>query len=197
MDGAHLVRLRWRMKGAWQWPAFMGLTVLDAVIGHALPTQGERESVASAALVGLLLNLIGVILLARPLGGLLRRYRRDLPWVVARNYGGTFVVVAVSAVLLAAGIAHHSSIRANERAMQEAITRAQAFIGDHAPPEFRRNVALISTLEIEAGSVYRECVPSESGKRMYCVIVEVRRPWAQSVRFGGYEPNSVFGQGVG
>lgn len=197
MDGAPLVRLRWRLKGAWQWPAFVALTVLDAVVGHAFPPQGEHESVASAALVGLVLNLIGVILLARPLGMLLRRRWPELPWVVARNYGGTCVVVAVSAVLLVTGLAHHASVQANQRAMQEAITRAQAFIGDRAPPEFRRNVAVVSTLEIEAGSVYRECVPSDRGGRTYCVIVEVHRPWAQSVRFGGYEPNSVFGQGVG
>jgi hypothetical protein len=196
MDGAQFVRLRWRLKGAWQWPAFVGLTALDAIIGHALPAQGEHESVASAALVGLFLNLIGVILLARPLGALLRRLRPDLPWVVARNYGGTCVVVAISAVLLGAGLAHRSSIQASRRAMREAITRAQAFIGDRAPPQFRRNVALVSTLEIEAGSVYRECVPNDGG-RWYCVVVDVTRPWGQSVHFGGAESNAQFGQGVG
>ena len=97
MDGAWLSRFRWRRRGAWLWPAFVALTVVDAAIGHLLPPVGEKQSIAAAALGGLVLNLIGVILLSRPLGMLLRRRRPDIPMPVARDYGGTVVVVCVSA----------------------------------------------------------------------------------------------------
>jgi hypothetical protein len=197
MDGASLVRARWRLRGAWLWPAFAATIVFDAVIGHALPPAGETQSVPSAALVGLVFNLLGVLLLRRPLGALIRRARPDLPAVVARDYAGTFVVIAVSAALLATGLAHRSTIVAHQNAMREATARAEAWIGMRAPATFRRNVQQLDVFEIQAGSVYRACAPSDGGSRTYCVIVNVQRPWADSVRFSGYEPNSVFSQGVG
>src|SRR5437868_10183057 len=146
MDGAWLSRFRWRRRGAWLWPAFVALTVVDAAIGHLLPPVGEKQSIAAAALGGLVLNLIGVILLSRPLGALLRRRRPDLPWTVARNYGGTLVVALVTVALLAAGLAHRSSITSEQQTMRDAIVRAQAFIGDRAPDQFKRNVKLIDTV---------------------------------------------------
>jgi len=211
MDGASLARVRWRLRGAWQWPTFAALTVADAVIGHAFPPSGEGQSLPAAALDGLVLNLLAVLLLSRPLGALVRRIRRDLPSVVARDYAGAWVVIAVTGALLGAGLAHRSSVDANRRAMQEAVARAQAYIGARAPVAFRRNIERVDMFEIQAGSVYRACVasspdaldgsspatPDASIARTYCVVVNLRRPWRQSVRFGGYEPNSTFSQGVG
>jgi hypothetical protein len=197
MDGGWFVRLRWRRRGAWLWPAFAVLTVADGVVGHLLPAAGDTQSIVAGVVAGLLLNLIAVVLLSRPLGALLRRFRRDLPGTVAYNYAGTSVVVAISAALLAAGVLHHEAVLANQRAMQDATARAQAWIGDRAPPEFRRDVELPSTLAIQPGSIYRTCVPSEDGRRSYCVIVKTDMPFAGSVSFAGYEPNAVFAEGLG
>lgn len=197
MDGRSLHRLRWRRRGAWLWPAFIALTAVDAVVGHALPPTGDAESVAAAALAGLVLNLLAVILLTRPLGAVLRRMRRDLPAVVARDRAGTSVVVAVSVVLAVAGVAHHSTIVANQNAMEDAITRAEAWIGDRAPPQFRRDVNVLNTFVIQPGSVYRSCAQNADGTRSYCVIVNTRYPFPSGVRFAGYEPNSDFSQGLG
>jgi hypothetical protein len=197
MDGGWFVRLRWRRSGAWLWPAFVVLTVVDGVVGHLLPASGDTQSIVAAAVAGALLNLIAVVLLSRPLGALLRRLRRDLPGAVAYNYAGTSVVVAISAALLAAGVLHRGAVVASQRAMQDATARAQAWIGDRAPPEFRRNVELLSTIAIQPGSIYRTCVPSQDGRRSYCVIVKADMPFARSVSFAGYEPNAVFAEGLG
>src|ERR1700745_4257028 len=96
---ARLVRLRWRRAGAWLWPAFVAFTVADAVIGHNLPPAGSTESLTAAGLLGLVLNLLGVLLLSRPIGWALKRARADMPGVVARNYGGTIAVLALTATL--------------------------------------------------------------------------------------------------
>ena len=175
---------------------FVTTAIADAAIGHLRPTAGDSESVAAAAIIGLALNLLAVLLLSRPLGALLRHARGDLPGIVARNYAGTSVVLAVTIVLLALGLIHHGTIVSDEAAMRDATVRAQAWIGDHAPAQFRRNVPLSNTFVIQAGSLYRTCVPGRHGTRSYCVIVKPQLPFAQSVRFDGYEPNSVFGQGV-
>jgi hypothetical protein len=107
------------------------------------------------------------------------------------------VVTLVSLALVAWGLANRSSVIANRDALRDAVVRAQAWIGDRAPTEFRRDLALISTFTIEAGRVYRSCVPSTDGRRTFCVIVRPRLPTPSSVRFDGYEPNSVFAQGMG
>ncbi|MBV8996461.1 MAG: hypothetical protein JO287_22785, partial [Pseudonocardiales bacterium] len=178
------------------WPAFVALTIVDAVIGHLLPLAGQTETLVGAGLAALVLNLLAVILLSRPFGALLRTRREDLPAIVARDYAGTAAIVAISAGLLAAGLVHRGTILQQQRTMRDAIVRAQAWIGDRAPPEFRRNLAFVSTFTIQTGSIYRTCVPSDDRRRSFCVIVKTYLPFAQSVSFAGYEPNSVFAEGA-
>jgi hypothetical protein len=196
MDGAWLHRLRWRRRGAWLWPAFAALTIADAVVGHMLPPAGDGQTVVSAGLVALVLNLIAVVLLSRPLGAALRRTRGDLPSIVARDYAGTTVVVVIALALLTVGLLHRSTLQAQRRTMYDAIRRAQAYIGDRAPAEFRRNLDLADTFVIQQGSIYRTCVPSDDRTRTYCVIVKDKLPFARSVSFGGYEPNEVMSAGT-
>lgn len=198
MNGAWLARVRWRRRGAWLWPTFAALTAADALIGHELPPAGDTQTVVAAALLGCALNLAGVTALARPLARLLRRVRPDVPLLVASDYAGTAVVAAVAAGLLAAGLVHRSAILAHRDMLREATARAEAWIGDRAPAPFRRHAAEIDTLTIQPGSVYRSCVRSGGDRnRSYCVIVRPRLSLAQSVRYDGGEPNSVFGQGAG
>jgi hypothetical protein len=197
MGGGWLARMRWRRRGAWLWPAFVAATALDGLIGHTLPPAGDSQTVVSAVLVGLFFNLVGVILLSRPGGALVRRARPDLPSVVARDYAGTVVVVAIALIVLSAGLVHRATVVAHEQSLQDATVRAAAFIGDRAPPAFRANAHETSTLAILAGYLYRVCVPSEDHKRTYCVIVNIRLPFARSVKFSGYEPNWIFAQGIG
>jgi hypothetical protein len=191
-----LVRLRWRRAGAWLWPSFIAFTLADAVIGHTLPPAGSTESLTAAGLLGLVLNLLGVLFLSRPIGWGLRRVRGDLPGVVARDYGGTLVVLALTATLVTAGLLHRSAIHASQRDMQDAIARAQAWIGDRAPDEFRHNLQVVSLLAIQGGTIYRACVPNVQRTKNYCVIVDRSKPLDQSVRFSGYEPNATLASGT-
>lgn len=196
MDGAWLHRVRWRRRGAWLWPAFAALTVADAIVGHLLPPAGDGQTVVSAGLVALVLNLIAVILLSRPLGAAIRRARGDLPGIVARDYAGTTVVAVIAAALLTAGLLHRSTLQAQRSTMYDAVKRAQAYIGDRAPAEFRRNLQLADTFVIQQGSIYRTCVPSDDRRRTYCVIVKDKLPFPRSVSFAGYEPNAVMSLGT-
>jgi hypothetical protein len=194
---AGYIRLRWRRLGAWMWPAFAAFTIVDGVVGHLLPPAGATETLVAGALLGMVANLIAVVLLARPVGWLFRLGRRDLPNVVARDYAGTLVIVVVSAVLLTVGLVHRPMVIARQRAVDDAIVRAQAYIGDRAPAEFRRNLQFVSMLAIQPGTIYRACVRSIDGEHSYCVIVNRNLPFGRSVTFSGYEPNSVLAAGAG
>jgi hypothetical protein len=194
---AWVARVRWRRRGAWLWPAFVCLTAADAVIGHVWPPLGDTQTVAAAALLGAALNLAGVIVLSWPLSLVFRRARPDLPKVVARDYAGTFLVATVTVGLLIAGLAHRATVQAHSMALRDAVARAEAWIGTRAPDPYRRNAAFIDTYTIEAGRLYRSCVPGASAKRNYCVIIKMWLPTAKSVSFAGHEPNAVFALGAG
>lgn len=196
MDAAWVARARWRSRGAWLWPTFGALTLVDGIIGHALPPAGETQTFVAAMLLGCGLNLVAVVVLRAPVGAVLRRVRPDLPKLIARDYAGTAMVGAVTAAVLAIGLAHHSTVVAHRDALREAVARAEAWIGDRAPSQFRRDAELINTFTIEPGSIYRSCVPSSDWRHSFCVIVKPQLPVDESVTFAGYEPNSVFAQGA-
>src|SRR6185437_9720049 len=157
---------------------------------------GDRQSFAGGVLGGLVLSLLAVLFCSRGLGRLVRRFRSDMPVAVARNYGGTIAVVLVTAGLLAVGLVRHEGIVDAQQALRDAVVRAVAYIGDHAPRTFRANALRTDTFTIQAGTMYRTCVTSGDGRRAYCVIVKPHLPLARSVVFAGSEPNSLFSEGV-
>jgi hypothetical protein len=196
MESAWLARLRWRRRGAWLWPAFVATLLFDAVIAHELPMVGKGQSVYGGLLAGLIFNVLALLFCSLPGALLLRHFRPDLPMTVARNYAGATAVLLVSAGLMVAGLVHRSTIIHERRMLADVVARAEAYIGARAPAPFRANAAHTDTFTIQAGSVYRTCVPSRDGRRTYCVIVKPRVPFAQSVVFSGYEPNWLFAQGA-
>lgn len=196
MHSAWLTRMRWRRRGAWMWPSFVALTVVDAYVLHALPLEGDSEGLMPALLFAGFWNFLAVVVVAHPVGALVRRVRRDLPRFVARDYAGTWLLIAIAAALLGAGLANHSTVSGDGAAMRDAEARAIAWIGYRAPPVFRAGLRHASTFTIQAGSLYRTCVPSAHDRRTYCVIVNDRQPANRSVHFAGYEPNTAFAVGL-
>jgi hypothetical protein len=196
MDSAWLHRARWRWRGVLLWPTFVAAVFADGAIARLRPFVGDSQSFGAGVLTGMVLNLLGVLLLSRPAGAAIRRLRPDMPGPVARNYGGALVVAVLTFGLFAAGVAHHARVVSDHRVLDDVIVRAEAYIGDHAPAEFRVNAAHTDTFIIQAGVLYRTCVPSRYRPRFYCVIVKPRLPLGQSVVPTGSEPNAVFANGV-
>jgi hypothetical protein len=195
MAAGWIVRTRWRWRGAWMWPAFVVLAIADGWIGHALPINPPSQSVISGIVVGLVLNLICIVVLSPVFGALLRRVRPDLPVAIARNYAGVLCVLLVTAGFVAVGLAKRSTITHDSAAMHDATVRAAAYIGDHAPAPYAANAARSDVLAIQEGSIYRVCVWNAGHSRDYCVIVNERLPFGQSVRPAGSEPNEALAQG--
>ena len=85
-------RLRWRWRGALQWPVFAALTVLDAVLLGFLPIAGdEGTDFVPALLLAMFFNLVAVALLAPLVAMAVRRRRpglaRDLAELVLAGAG--------------------------------------------------------------------------------------------------------------
>jgi hypothetical protein len=173
MEGVERVwhrRLRWRLRGAWQWPAFLALTLVDAVLLVLLPPYyGAPENLFPGVLLAGSANLLAVILLAPPLGRLLRRRRPDLPRLVAANYAGAAMVGAVTVLLVAGGLAHRSAVRAEEARLQAVAAAVHAYVVEQAP-EHRDSLGTIDTARIEP-DYYRACIPGEDARHWFCVFV--------------------------
>ena len=172
MENVRLTRLRWRLRGAWMWPTFAALTVFDALLLGALPIAGETgpDFVPGLLLAGFL-NLIAVAAIAPLVGLALRRRRTGLPRMVANDYAGTALVVAVAGVLLAAGLLHRPAVQAAKRDRAAQLAAAQRYVLARAPAEYRAHVALADTVRLDS-DLFRTCVPGARPERALCLFVD-------------------------
>jgi 4-amino-4-deoxy-L-arabinose transferase-like glycosyltransferase len=169
-------RLRWRMRGAWLWPAFFGLTVIDGILIAELPPyEGTPPDLAGGVLLAGFANLFLLAVVAPFAGRLLRRLRPDLPRPVAYDYAGTALLAALTAVILVAGLAHRPAVAAEERDEAALAAAVGDYVRVHAP-EWEPGLAAADAEKLKANS-YRACVPGPDPRRWLCLIVDTdRRP---------------------
>jgi hypothetical protein len=162
-------RLRWRLRGAWQWPAFALLTVVDALLAARLPFEGEGADAFAAVLFAGFVNLLAVALVAPLAGFLLRRRRRDLPSFIARDYAGTGLLVFVTAALFTGGLLHHSALTAKRHEQGAVYTAVHDYVVA-SEPRFVPGLAAINLRELEPHS-YRACVYRAGDSLPICFFV--------------------------
>ena len=184
-------RLRWRLRGATMWPAFLLALVVDTVILRALPIAGDQApDVFAAALLGGFFNLVAVAAGAPLLGRIVRRRRPWLPKVIADDRAGTGLIAAIAAALLAIGIVHHPVLEARARDFGVQAAAARAFVLDRAPRRFAVNVDRMDTWK-QGPRLYRSCVPGPTRSRSFCVFVDTKHDPPLVVRDSDQSPNSV------
>jgi hypothetical protein len=183
-----LTRLRWRMRGAWLWPAFFVLCAVDgALIALLPPFDGAPRDVVGGVLMAGFANLAVLALLGPLAARALRRRRPDLPRVVAYDYAGTGLVLAVGVTLLALGLLHRPAVVA-ERGDEDAMFIAvRGYVDAHAA-SWRPGLGAVDAVQL-APEVYRACVPGDDPRRSLCLIVDTDRRPAGVVRDDSMQPN--------
>ena len=171
-------RLRWRMRGAWLWPAFFALTAVDGVLITELPPyEGTPPGLAGGVLMAGFANLFLLAVVAPFAGRALRRRRPDLPRPIAYDYGGTALILALAVVILVAGIAHRPAA-ADERDEAAAVfTAVRAYVVAHEP-EWVDGLDGVD-VRVYAPDVYRACVPGPDPRRWLCLWVDTDRGGAR------------------
>jgi hypothetical protein len=183
-------RLRWRMRGAWQWPAFLVLTPVEGVLLSALPPyEGAPPGVIGGTLLAGFANLFIIAVLAPLAGRALRRRRPDLPRVVAADDAGAALLCALAAVVLVAGLVHRPEAAARERALALAYDATRQYVVSEAP-EYRAGLAGVDLLRL-AEDAYRICVPGRGPDRRLCLYVDTDQHPAGVRRDPSTEPNSA------
>jgi hypothetical protein len=194
VDRLWLSRLRWRMRGAWLWPAFFGLTIVDGVLITDLPPYGwTPPGLVGGVLLAGFANLFLLAVIAPVAAIALRRRRRDLPRPIAYDYAGTTLVAILTVVILVGGLAHRPAVsaqRADEAAMLAAV---RSYVTTHAP-EWEGGLERLDVRAF-APDVYRACVPGPDARRWLCLIVDTDRRPVRVVRDASMEPNTPPGSG--
>jgi hypothetical protein len=179
------------MRGAWLWPVFVGLTLADGFLLHALPPyDAVPDDLYGTTLLAGFANLAAVALVAPLVARRVRRRRPDLPKAIAENYTGTALVVAVSAVMLATGLAHRPAIAAEDADRAAQLAAVHGYV-ETQEPGFRRFLSLADTLRID-DDLYRTCVPGPDPKRPLCLVVSTDQSPPGVRRDMDRAPNSAY-----
>ena len=184
-------RLRWRLRGAMLWPTFVAAVVIEAVLLDRLPISGDDgPGLFAAVLLAGFANLI-IVAAAAPLAGRwLRRRRPGMPPVIATDRAGAVLVAAGGALVIALGLAHHSSVRAAHADLGAQAASARRFFISQAPREFQANVDHLNTVK-QGDHLYRTCVAGSHPGRAFCVFVNTDQSPPGVTRDPDQRPNAA------
>jgi hypothetical protein len=184
-------RARWRLRGAWQWPTFVVLTPLNGLVLAELPFYEEGPGgLLPGVLIAGFLNLFCLALIAPYGGRLLQRRRPDLPRLVAADYAGTVVLVAVTALLVGGGVLHRPAVADEQAGRRTAALAAHDHVLLRAPA-YRPGLASMDALRVQH-DYYRVCVPGPDPKRWLCLFVDTARTPAAVTVDDDRSPNTFW-----
>jgi len=163
-------RLRWRLRGAWQWPAFGLLTLVDAILLTRLPFYGSGPgTLVGGLLVAAFANLLAVAVVGPLVGLRLRRRRPDLPKLIADDYAGTAVLALICLGFVVGGLLHRPALAAEREDVAAVAASTHDYVIAQAPG-YREGLAAIDAMRIEE-DLYRSCVPGPDPQRWLCLFV--------------------------
>jgi hypothetical protein len=164
-------RLRWRLRGAMLWPAFVAAVAIDAILLDRLPVSGDGgPGLFAAVLLAGFLNL-GLVAVAAPLAGRWWRGRRPgMPAVIATDRAGSVLLAAACVLVAVVGLMHHSAVRAARADLSAQAASARRFVVSQAPRRFQANVDHLDTVK-QGDDLYRTCVAGPDPDRAFCVFV--------------------------
>ncbi|WCB91620.1 hypothetical protein DSM104299_00293 [Baekduia alba] len=164
-------RLRWRLSGAWQWPTFAALVVVDTVVLARLPFSGGRSSLLGSLLAAGLLNVLVVAVAPRVGTWALRVRRPDLPREIAADRAGAIGMAGLSVLLIAGGVAHRGALRDSDQVSATALREARVFAAHRAPARY---LPLHGEDTWRSGAdLFRTCWAGPDPRKDFCVFVRM------------------------
>jgi hypothetical protein len=175
-------RMRWRLRGAWMWPSFIALTLLDGLLLHLLPPVREGIEI----IPGILLATFGNLILIGAVGPWLARRmwkRREAAepgappkaqLEVLSDRIGTGLLVASVFGILAAGLAARPLIVVETDQRERGAKALEDFVNIHGSAELRRNLEASDTARLADG-YYRSCIPHDDRRHWSCYFIDARK----------------------
>jgi hypothetical protein len=203
-------RLRWRLHGAWQWPAFAVLTLLDGLLLEALPPLGAaRMDLVLGLLIATFANLFLVGAVAPFLTRKLAQRReqalaaadgaRPGPPVpveaereVLQDRVGTALLAAGLFAVLISGLANRPVTVSETEATEEVGRQMRAYVERSGSAELRRNLETANTKRLADG-YFRVCIARDDRRRYVCLFVDTNKDPTEVRRDPSAESNATFG----
>jgi hypothetical protein len=192
-------RIRWRLRGAWMWPTFIAVTLVDGLLLHLLPPVGTGVDIVPAILLATFGNLVLIGAIAPWLA---RRTWKRRPAAepgappraqleVLTDRIGTGLLLATIVGVLAAGLAARPTV-VSETEDTEANAKAfRSLILSRGDNELIRNLETANTVRL-GEDFFRTCVARDDRRHYFCAFVDTsRRPPDVDVDPSA-EPNSVY-----
>jgi hypothetical protein len=190
-------RLRWRLRAATMWPAFIAITLLDGVLLHLLPPIGTSVPVIAGILLATFGNLVLVgaaaPFLARRIGA-----RRPGPAAspqaaheVLVDRVGTALLLAGVLGIVAAGLGNREVVVSETDATAENARAVRDYVLAGRDPELVRNLDTANTIRLADG-YFRTCIARDDRRRYFCVYVDTNKNPTEITPDRSAEPNSAF-----
>ena len=183
-------RLRWRMRGAWLWPAFFALTLLDALLLTLLPPVRTGVDFPPALIISSFGNLFLVGAVAPWLAKRIH-HRGDLPLEVLVSRAATALLAVGTVGVLAAGLATRPLVVSETEDTEAAAGAVRAYIDENASAEVRRNLDTANTIRLEE-DYFRICVALDDRRRASCYFVDTDVDPPRVTEDGDARPNALY-----
>jgi hypothetical protein len=190
-------RLRWRLRGATMWPAFVGLTLLDGLLLHLLPPVRTGVELIPGILIATFANLLLIGAVAPFLASRIRARRPGppAPQQAAREVLvdriGTGLLVAGVLGVLAAGLAARPVVVSETEETEQNANAVREYVLHSGDEELVRNLETANTIRLADG-YFRTCIARDDRRRHFCLFVDTREHPAAITRDPSAEPNSAY-----
>ena len=197
MEAAWIARARWRWRGAWLWPTFVVAALLDGVIATRPAVRGRSPELRRRGARRAWCSTCSPCCSARARSACCcAAGAATCRWAWPATTAGRSRSRSSAPGCWPSG---SRATRGSSPTSGRCATPSSAPSPTSATTRRRRSAPTRSgptRSRSRPGAIYRTCVPSQDGRRSYCVIVKPRLPLARSVVFAGYEPNWLFAEGV-
>ena len=212
-------RLRWRLHGAWQWPAFAFLTLLEGLVLDALPPLGAaRMDFVLGVVIATFANLFLVGAVAPFLTRRLLRRREEQVAEVAGSAArppaadgpplgpepppqvkrevlqdrvGTALLAAGLVAVVVSGLANRPVTVSETEATEEVGRQLRAYVVRSGSEELERNLETANTRRLAEG-YFRVCIARDDRRRHLCLFVDTTKDPTDVKKDPSAESNAVF-----
>ncbi len=189
-----LRRLRWRLRGALQGPAFVLATLVEAVLLNRLPVAGDEGLDPFGGLLAAAFLNLAIVAVAAPLLTRLGRLRRRrsagrTPIAIATDRTATLLMGAVAAGVLLVGLVHRGEVQESRAEYRAQLNAVRAYLAHQAPSEYRASIGLENVWK-QGDDFYRTCVPGRDARRSLCLFVDTSGPAVSITRDPDQQSNA-------
>lgn len=192
-------RIRWRLRGAWMWPTFIAVTLIDGLILHLLPPIGTGVDLIPAILLATFGNLFLVGAIAPWLAR--ATWRREpvtepaapprARLEVLTDRIGTGLLLATIVGVVAAGLAARPLVVSETQDTERNAKAFRNLILTSGDDELIRNLETANTIRL-GEDFFRTCVARDDRRHYFCAFIDTSKHPADVDVDGSAEPNSAF-----